>query len=113
MFLRFTKGGFNADNADKYRKCVFLGDALVMEYGNKIVGVAKLHEETDKCFDYDVVVAKGCELGANVIAAYIKNMIGKSNKFSTKPSAKRRKYFVEEVEGNCLPITAKIVFNRI
>lgn len=112
MFLRFSKGQFDSNNVRKFRKCVFLGDALVMEYGDKIVGAAKLHEETDKCFDYDVIVAKDCQLGAKVIARFIKDMIGKSNKFSEDPSTKRRKYYVEEVAGDCLPICAKIVFSK-
>ena len=112
MFLRFSKGQFDQNNARKYRKCVFLGDSVVMEYGDKIVGAAKLHEEDEKCFDYDVVVAKRCELGAASIARFIKDMIGKSNKFVENPSAKRRKYYVEEVDSDVLPITARIVFSR-
>ena len=111
MFLRFTKGDFDAKKVRQYRKCVFLGDALVMEYGDRIVGVAKLHEETDKYFDYDIIVAKQCELGAEKIARYIKDMIGKSNKFAEKPSTKRRKYYVEEVDCDVLPIKAKIEFS--
>lgn len=113
MFLRFSKGQFNSNNVRKFRKCIFLGNSLVMEYGDKIVGAAKLHEESEKCFDYDVVVAKDCEIGAQTIARFIKDMIGKSNKFSTNPSQKRRKYYVEEVAGDSLPISAKIVFSRI
>ena len=35
MFLRFTKGQFNSDKVRLYRKCVFLNNALVMEYGEK------------------------------------------------------------------------------
>ena len=88
-----------------------LGGSLIMEYGDKIIGAAKLHEETDKCLDYDVVVAAKCEIGPKVIARYIKDMIGKSNKFSDNPSPKRRKYYVSEVYDDQLPITAKIVFN--
>lgn len=110
MFLRFTKGAFDENNVRKLRKCVLLGDALVMEYGNEIVGCAKLHNETDKCMDYDVVVAGGCELGADTIARYIKNMIGKSNKFSINPSTKKRKYFVDVVDCVTLPLKANIVF---
>lgn len=113
MFLRFTKGQFDKNKVRKYRKCVMLGNAVVMEYGDKIVGAAILHNETEKCLDYDVVVAGDCELGANTIARYIKDMIGKSNKFSATPTNKRRKYFVDEVAGDCLPIAAKIVFNKI
>lgn len=112
MFLRFSKGQFNADKVRQYRKCVFLGDALVMEYGDNIVGVAKLHEESDKCLDYDVVVARDCELGAERITRCIKDMIGKSNKFSSKPTSKRRKYYVEVVNGASLPIKAKIIFTK-
>jgi len=112
MFLRFSKGQFDSDRKRLFRKCVFLGDAVVMEYGDKIVGVAKLHEETEKCFDYDVIVAKQCELGAERIARFIKDMIGKSNKFTANPSNKRRKYFVEEVECDTLPINARIVFSK-
>ena len=113
MFLRFSKGQFDSNNVRKFKKCVFLGDSVVMEYGDKIVGAAKLHEEDEKCFDYDVVVAKRCELGAAGIARFIKDMIGKSNKFTTTPSQKRRKYFVEEVDSDCLPVKAKIVFSRV
>ena len=113
MFLRFTKGQFDKDKVRKYRKCVMLGNSLVMEYGDKIVGAAKLHEETDKCLDYDVVVAAKCEIDAKVIARYIKDMIGKSNKFSDNPSPKRRKYYVQEIDSDVLPITAKIVFTNI
>ena len=112
MFLRFSKGAYDANNVRQYIKCVFIGDALIMEYGNQIVGVAKLHEETDKCFDYDVIVAKQCELGAARISRGIKDMIGKSNKFADMPSAKRRKYYVEEVDCKVLPINAKIIFSR-
>ncbi len=111
MFLRFTKGQFDKDKVRKYRKCVMLGDSLVMEYGDKIVGAAKLYGETDKCLDYDVLVAAKCEIGPKVIARYIKDMIGKSNKFAATPTAKRRKYYVSEVDDDQLPITAKIVFN--
>lgn len=112
MFLRFSKGRFDSNNARKLRKCVFLGDAVVMEYGDKIVGVAKLHEETEKCRDYDVIVSKHSDIAPSVIARYIKDMIGKSNKFAVTPSEKRRKYYVEEVDGECLPIKARIVFSR-
>ena len=111
MFLRFTKGDFSPNKVRHYRKCVFLGHSLVMEYGDKIVGIARLHEETDNCFDYDVIVAKNCELGGEKIARYIKDMIGKSNKFSETPSTKRRKYYVEEVDCDVLPIAAKIEFS--
>lgn len=95
MFLRFSKGSYNPRNGytpkDKFKKCVFLGDSVVMEYGNKVVGIAKLHEETDKCMDYDIVVAKQCELGADKIARFIKDMIGKSEKFNENPSTKKKK----------------------
>lgn len=112
MFLRFTKGSYDKNNIRKYRKCVFLNNVLVMEYGDKIVGVAKLHEETDKCYDYDIVVANKCEIGGTKIAAYIKNMIGKSNKFSPTPTTKKRKYYVEYVECEVLPIKAEIRFTK-
>lgn len=110
MFIRFSKGAFDDENKKTYRKGVFIGDSLVMEYGESIVGIAKLHEETQKCLDYDIVVAKNNPLGGKVIARSIKDMIGKANKFSEKPSSKRRKYFVEEVECVSLPVMAKISF---
>ena len=113
MFLRFSKGQFDSNKVRKFRKCVFLGDSVVMEYGDKIVGVAKLHEETDKCFDYDVIVANKCELGGETIARYIKDMIGKSNKFAEQPSTKRRKYYVELVDCITLPIKANITFTKL
>lgn len=120
MFLRFSKGKYTSREKElipterrMYRKCVFLGDSVVMEYGDKIVGVAKLHEETDKCFDYDVIVAKRCVLGAECIARFIKDMIGKSNKFTKNPSQKRRKYYVEEIDADVLPVKARIVFSAM
>ena len=112
MFLRFSKGQFDQSKVRQYKKCVFLGGSLIMEYGDKIVGIAKLHEETDKCFDYDVIVAARCPLGAASIARNIKDMIGKSNKFTTNPTEKRRKYYVEEIDCEVLPINARIQFSR-
>lgn len=114
MFLRFSKGSYSREFGYLHtiRKCVLLGNSVVMEYGNKIVGVAKLHEETEKCFDWDIVVASECELGAKTIASYIKNLIGKSNKFAEKPSDKRRKYYVEEIKSKELPVKAQIVFTQ-
>lgn len=111
MFLRFTKGDYK--KFLKYRKAVLLGNSLVVEYGDDIIGIAKLHEETDKCLDYDVVVASKCKFGAEKTARYIKDMIGKSNKFSMNPSKKRRRYYVEEVDCKSLPIKAEITFKRI
>ena len=123
MFLRFSKGPKSANNVSRsthysepiqvFLKAVFLGDSLVMEYGDKIVGIAKLHEETDKCFDYDVVVAKNCEIGCDRVVRSIKDMIGKSEKFKETPSAKKRKYYVELIDGNVLPIKAEIKFKRV
>lgn len=83
-----------------------------MEYGENIVGIAMLHEETDTCCDYDVVVAKNSPLAPEKIARSIKDMIGKSNKFLQNPSTKRRKYYVEEVDCESLPINAKLVFSK-
>ena len=112
MFLRFTKGQFNEDNVREYKKCVFLGDSVVMEYGDKIVGAARLHEENDKVLYYVVVVANQCVLGGDKIARTIKDMIGKSNKFSTTPTTKRRKYYVEKIDSDVLPIKAQITFTK-
>lgn len=111
MFLRFSKGKFDGETRN-YTKCVFLGDTLIMEYDNKIVGVAKLHEETDKSFDYDVIVATKAELTSEQIARNIKNMIGKSNKFSSTPSTKRRKYYVEKIDSETIPVVPRIVFSK-
>lgn len=123
MFLRFSKGPkswnnikYNAhyDKPKKYfLKAVFLGDSLVMEYGDDIIGIAKLHEETDKYLDFDVVVASNNpNVEPNKIARSIKDMIGKSNKFSLNPSNKKRKYYVEEVDCEVLPIKAEIKFSK-
>jgi hypothetical protein len=122
MFLRFSKGPKSANNVaasthhnepvQYFLKAVFLGDSVIMEYGDNIVGIAKLHEETAKCMDYDVVVAGKCVLGAERIARSIKDMIGKSNKFSATPTTKRRKYYVQKIECEVLPIKAKIVFTK-
>lgn len=111
MFLRFTKGDYQ--KFLKYRKAVLLGDSLVVEYGDDIIGIAKLYEETDKVMDYDVVVADKCKFRGETVARYIKDMIGKSNKFSSNPSTKRRKYRVEKVDCKSLPIKAEITFKKI
>lgn len=115
MFLRFSKGYYESSKIylRTMRKCVFLGNTLVMEYGNSIVGVAKLHKVTTSYFDYDIVVASKCPLGAERIARFIKDTIRKSNKFTDNPSSKRRKYYVEEVDCEVLPIKAQIRLNRI
>ena len=113
MFLRFSKGEFNSQKVREYRKCVFLNGSVVMEFGDNIVGVAKLHEETDKYVDYDVIVADQCILGGDKIARCLKDMIGKSNKFSSTPTTKRRKYYVEKLDCAVLPIKAKISFDLV
>ena len=122
MFVRFSKGPKSANNVTAstyhnepvqyFSKAVFLGDSVIMEYGDNIVGIAKLHEETAKCMDYDVIVAGKCVLGAKRIARSIKDMIGRSNKFSFTPSEKRRKYYVEVVATEVLPIKAQIKFSK-
>jgi hypothetical protein len=123
MFVRFSKGPKswnNVKNSTHYNKpkqyflkAVFLGDSLVMEYGDDIIGIAKLHEETNRCLDFDVVVASNNpNIESNKIARSIKDMIGKSNKFSLNPSNKKRKYYVEEVDCEVLPIKAEIKFSK-
>lgn len=112
MFVRFTKGDYKKGNIRLYRKAVLLGNNLVVEYGDNIIGIARLYKETEKCLDYDIVVAKRCEFGGEKMARYIKDMISKSNKFSTNPSTKRRKYQVEEVDCKSLPVSAHILFIR-
>ena len=111
MFLRFTKGQYDSKKVRMYRKCVFLGNSVVMEYGDKIIGVAKLHEETEKILDFDVIVAGKSPISAEKIARYIKDMIGRSNKFTANPSTKRRKYYVEEIDCEELPLKAEITFS--
>lgn len=114
MFVRFSKGSYSSEYGYLHtiRKCVLLGNSLIMEYGSNIVGVAKLTEETPKRLGYTVVVASKCPLGGETIARYIKNMIGKANKFSDKPSTKRRSYYVDMVESETLPVTASITFQK-
>ncbi len=92
---------------------MFLNNRVVMEYGNNIVGIATLQEETDKAIKYNISVASSNELGKDKIARYIKDLIGKSNKFSNTPSTKKRKYSVSEYECEILPITAEIKFNTL
>lgn len=123
MFLRFSKGPRIEHNVARsshyseprmlYTKAVFMGDTLVMEYGDSVVGVARLHEESEKCLDYDVIVAGKCELGVKSIARGIKDMIGRSNKFSLTPTSKRRKYYVEVVDCEVLPVKARITLSRV
>lgn len=115
MFVRFSKGSYSSEYGYLHtlRKCVLLGNSLVMEYGSSIVGVAKLTEETPKRCGYTIVVAAKCALGGEAIARYIKNMIGKANKFSDKPSPKRRSYYVDMMDCDTLPVIASINFKKV
>lgn len=113
MFLRFSKGEFCEAYKRTYLKAVFIGNTLVMECGEVIIGIARLYQETEKCLDYDVVVAGKHAMGADTIARKIKNMIGKANKFCANPSAKRRKYQVEVRPCEALPVTARITLLKI
>lgn len=111
MFIKFSKGPYRSDR--KYVKAVFLGDKLIMEYKNNIIGVARLHSETEKTRDYDVIVAGRCELNAEYIARSIKDMIGRSFKFHNNPVIKRNKYYIEVIDNNMLSVAAKLEFKRI
>ena len=83
-----------------------------MKYGDKIVGVARLTQETEKsCFYRLMVASQNTQLEAAKIARYIKDMIGKSNKFTASSSMKRRRYQTEVVEGESLPIRVGIDFS--
>lgn len=110
MFIRFTHG---RHSPEKYMKAVLLGNSLVMEFGNKIVGLAKLHEETDRCMDWDVVVATKCPMGGKAVAKSIKDMIGRSNKYDVNPSKKRRKYYVEEFESDFIPVNVSLAITSM
>lgn len=119
MFLRFSKGPRTQHNVSisskfdvYYLKAVFLGDSLIMEYGDEIVGIAKLYNENNRYMDYDVIVAGKCVLSADAIARRIKDMIVKCNKFSFTPNTKRRLYHVEVVDSATLPIKAEIKFTK-
>lgn len=111
MFLRFSKGMFKGQKI--YRKAVLLGDDAVMEYGNDIVGIATKIDETTKRSVYKLWVAAQSELCATKIARSIKDLIGRSNKFTNKPSTKRRKYIVQQVQCNVLPVRVGIAVNDI
>lgn len=111
MFLRFSKGMFNGQRT--YKKAVFLGDDVVMEYGNDIVGIATKIDETAKCIVYKLWVATDNEPSPIKIARNIKDLIGKSNKFADEPSSKRRKYIVEQVSCAVLPVRAGIAVNNL
>lgn len=108
MFIRFSKGNFCEARKRTYLKAVFIGNTLVMECGEAIIGIARLYQETEKCLDYDVIVAGEHPIGAEAVARKIKDMIGKSNKFCDNPSTKRRKYQVEVRSCKALPVTARI-----
>lgn len=113
MFLRFSKGEFCEAYKRTYLKAVFIGNTLVMECGEAIIGIARLYQETEKCLDYDVVVAGKHSISADAIARKIKDMIGKANKFRVNPSTKRRKYQVEVRPCEALPVTASITLQKI
>lgn len=111
MFLRFSKGMFNGQRT--YKKAVLLGDDIVMEYGNDIVGVGTKVDETPKCIMYQLWIATQNELGATKIARNLKDLIGRSNKFTDEPSSKRRKYIVEQVRCDALPVRVGIAVNNL
>lgn len=113
MFVRFSKGDFCETRRKTYLKAVLIGNTLVMECGDAIVGIARLYQETEKYFDYDVVVAGKHSIGAEAIARKIKDMIGKANKFSNKPSQRRRKYQVDVRPCEVLPVTASIILQKV
>lgn len=111
MFLRFSKGMFKGQRT--YRKAVLLGDDVVMEYGNDIIGIATKIDETPKCVVHKLWVATQNELCATKIARSIKDLIGRSNKFTDEPTSKRRKYIVEQVPCAVLPIRVGIAVNDL
>ena len=112
MFLRFSKGAFiKGADKKKYRKAVLINDTVIMEYGNDLVGLAVKFDEKPKSVTYHICVATQNELDPARIARAIKDMIGKSNKFTDKPSTKRRIYDVEEYHGKSLPYRAGIILN--
>lgn len=115
MFASIHKGRLDTGDGHKtyYRKCLLIGDSVVMDYNNTIVGIAKLYEESEDTLDYDIVVARDCELGADAIARVIKTTIRKANNYSPNPTDKRRKYYVEKVDGEKLNVKAQIMFTNI
>ena len=113
MFLRFSKGEFCEAYKRTCLKAIFMGNTLVMEHEDAIIGIARLYQETEKCLDYDVVVAGKHPIGADTITRKIKDMIGKANKFCSNPSTKRRKYQVEIRPCEALPVTASIALQKI
>lgn len=110
MFLRFSKGRLPAN---QYLKAVLLEDKVVMEFGNQIIGIAKLHNENEKYYDWDIVVATKCPLGGKKVERKMKDIIGRSYKYSINPSNKRRKYYVEYFEMAYLPIKVSLNFTSL
>ena len=114
MFLRFSKGAFiKGADKKKYRKAVLLNDTVVMEYGNDLVGIAVKIDENPKSVLYHICVATQNELDPTLIARAIKDMIGKSNKFSDSPSTKKRRYDVVEYDAMSLPYRVGMIFNYV
>ena len=111
MFLRFSKR--KQDGTRVYRKAVFLGDEVVFEYGNDIVGIAVKTNEDEKSISYLILEATENPLGATKIARNIKDLIGRSNKFSDKPTNKRRKYEVKNICSASLPVRVGIAINEL
>ena len=111
MFLRFSKG--KQDGTRVYRKAVFLGDEVVFEYGNDIVGIAVKTNEDERNISYLILVAAENTLGATKIARYIKDIICRSNKFSNNPTNKRRRYEVKNICSASLPVRVGIAINEL
>lgn len=111
MFLRFSKGKLGGTRV--YRKAVFLGNEVVFEYGNDIVGIAVKTDENDRSISYLIFVAAENTLDATKIARYVKDLIGRSNKFSNKPTNKRRRYEVKNICSASLPVRVGIAINEL
>lgn len=113
MFLRFSKGAYiKGTDKRKYTKSAFIGDDVLMEHDNDVVGYATKTDETDKTIVYTLWVAIQNELPHHKITRSIKDLIGKSNKFSSNPSTKRRRYMVVPVDKAAIPVRVGITINE-
>ena len=107
MFIKYHKF------RNGVRKSVVIGDSVAVEFNGKVVGLGKLNNESCGCRDYDIAVAECCVCGGNSIAEHIKCLIRQRDRYSGNLPVKRRRFFVETVDNEVIPVRINLIFSKI
>lgn len=100
MYISLYKNPIKG-NQYKIKKSIVIGGSAIVEYSNNIVGIATLNNNV-----WHIIVASGCELGAKRVANSLKYVIRKDT------TTQRRKYSIEERQGEALVVEATITFTK-